>query len=81
MSQYQSGQFHRRHPGGPCPGFQGLAEGMIAQRPGEPGLLPGARLKVEKLAPLGDPLELVTKGHHLSLRREESRCLPGSEEA
>ena len=39
-----------------------------------PNPLP-VRLKVEKLAPLGDPMELIIKGYHLSLRREEGACI------
>jgi len=39
------------------------------------GFIRGARLKVEKLAPMGDPMELVIKGYHLSLRREEGQCI------
>ena len=51
------------------------AHGSIRQRLLEMGFIRGARLKVEKLAPLGDPMELVIKGYHLSLRREESGCI------
>ncbi len=38
----------------------------------EMGLVKGTRLRVEKYAPLKDPLELVAKGVHLSLRVEEA---------
>jgi Fe2+ transport system protein FeoA len=51
------------------------AQGPIRQRLLEMGFIRGARLRVEKLAPLGDPMELVIKGYHLSLRREESACI------
>jgi Fe2+ transport system protein FeoA len=62
------------------PGDQGevvqvKAQGPIRQRLLEMGFIRGARLRVEKLAPLGDPMELVIKGYHLSLRREESVCI------
>lgn len=62
------------------PGDQGevdqvKAQGPIRQRLLEMGFIRGARLKVEKLAPLGDPMELVIKGYHLSLRRDESACI------
>ncbi len=62
------------------PGDQGeviqvQAQGQIRQRLLEMGFIRGARLRVEKLAPLGDPMELVIKGYHLSLRREESACI------
>jgi len=39
------------------------------------GFIRGAHLRVEKLAPLGDPMEIVIKGYHLSLRRDESSCI------
>ena len=52
-----------------------LAAGRIRQRLLEMGFVRGARLRVAKLAPLGDPMELEIKGYHLSLRREESDCI------
>lgn len=62
------------------PGDQGevvlvQAQGPVRQRLLEMGFIRGAQLRVEKLAPLGDPMELVIKGYHLSLRREESSCI------
>jgi Fe2+ transport system protein FeoA len=51
------------------------AQGRIRQRLLEMGFITGVRLKVEKLAPLGDPMELIIKGYHLSLRREESQSI------
>jgi len=39
------------------------------------GFVRGERLEVEKLAPLGDPMEIIIKGYHLSLRRDESACI------
>jgi len=38
----------------------------------EMGLVKGTRVRVEKYAPLKDPLELVARGVHLSLRVEEA---------
>jgi Fe2+ transport system protein FeoA len=51
------------------------ATGAIRRRLLEMGFVRGERVRVEKLAPLGDPMELVIKGYHLSLRREESACI------
>ncbi len=51
------------------------AKGAIRRRLLEMGFVRGEQLKVERLAPLGDPMELVIKGYHLSLRREESACI------
>jgi Fe2+ transport system protein FeoA len=51
------------------------ADASIRRRLLEMGFVRGETLKVKKLAPLGDPMELVIKGYHLSLRREESACI------
>ena len=39
------------------------------------GLLKGTRIYVEKYAPLKDPVELIVKGCHISLRVEEAAQL------
>ena len=75
MSQYQSRPLSELHPGDVAIVSQILAKGRIRQRLLEMGFIRGAELRVEKLAPLGDPMELVIKGYHLSLRREESQCI------
>jgi DtxR family Mn-dependent transcriptional regulator len=36
------------------------------------GVTSGAVVEVEKVAPLGDPIEVKVKGYHLSLRKEEA---------
>ena len=36
------------------------------------GILKGSEVYVEKYAPLRDPLELVIKGYHISLRVQEA---------
>jgi ferrous iron transport protein A len=38
----------------------------------EMGLVAGTPLKLVKYAPLGDPLEIVMRGYHLTLRRAEA---------
>ena len=38
----------------------------------ELGLVEGTSLVLHKFAPLGDPLEIVARGYHLSLRRHEA---------
>ena len=52
-----------------------IARGTIRQRLLEMGFIRGAKLKVVKLAPLGDPMQLLIKGYQLSLRRVESACI------
>ncbi|MGD9638307.1 MAG: ferrous iron transport protein A [Alphaproteobacteria bacterium] len=36
------------------------------------GFTKGSLIEVERLAPLGDPIEVIIKGYHLSLRKEEA---------
>ncbi|RPJ74917.1 MAG: ferrous iron transport protein A [Desulfobacteraceae bacterium] len=45
---------------------------LLRRRILEMGILRGARVYVEKYAPLRDPLELIVKGYHVSLRVEEA---------
>ncbi|WP_005037035.1 FeoA family protein [Holophaga foetida] len=51
------------------------AEPAIRQRLQEMGLTRGETLVLEKVAPLGDPMELLVRSYHLSLRREEGACI------
>ena len=37
------------------------------------GITKGADLRVERHAPLGDPVEIVLKGYHLAIRMSEAR--------
>ena len=46
--------------------------GILRRRILEMGILKGAEVYVEKYAPLRDPLELIVKGYHVSLRVEEA---------
>lgn len=39
------------------------------------GLLAGAPVTMERTAPLGDPLEILVRGAHLSLRRREAAAV------
>ena len=46
--------------------------GVLRRRLHEMGILKGTDVIVEKYAPLKDPLELIVKGYHVSLRVEEA---------
>ena len=46
--------------------------GILRRRILEMGILKGSEIYVEKYAPLRDPLELIVKGYHVSLRVEEA---------
>ncbi len=46
--------------------------GALRRRILEMGILKGSEIYVEKYAPLKDPIEVIVKGYHLSLRVEEA---------
>lgn len=46
--------------------------GPFRRRVFEMGVLKGVRVHVEKYAPLRDPIEIIIKGNHISLRVEEA---------
>ncbi|BDU71752.1 hypothetical protein METEAL_09260 [Mesoterricola silvestris] len=80
MSHVQARTLSDLQPGAEAIVTEILATGKIRHRLLEMGFIRGARIRVEKLAPMGDPMELVIKGYHLSLRREEGQCILVSEE-
>lgn len=47
--------------------------GVLRCRLLDMGLIPKTSVRVEKLAPLGDPMELRIRGYALSLRKEDAR--------
>lgn len=49
------------------------ATGEIKRRLLDMGLVKGTSIKVERIAPLGDPIEIKLKGYSLSLRKEEAK--------
>lgn len=49
--------------------------GAIQRRIVDMGLVPGAKFKVLKFAPLGDPMEIKIKGFNLSLRKVEAESI------
>ncbi|MFN8177060.1 MAG: FeoA family protein [bacterium] len=58
-------------------GSHGIVRGIEGDSPSvrrlmDLGLVPGTRVRVVRAAPLGDPLEVLVRGTHLSLRRSEA---------
>jgi Fe2+ transport system protein FeoA len=41
----------------------------------ELGLTPGTQVEVLRVAPLGDPIEVLVRGYRLSLRKEDAALL------
>lgn len=59
------------------PGEQGRitkigVTGPLKRRLMDMGVLVGEEVKVEKVAPLGDPIEVTIKHYNLSLRKKEA---------
>ena len=48
-------------------------EGALRLRLLDMGLIPKTTIRVEKIAPLGDPIELRVRDYALSLRKEDAR--------
>jgi ferrous iron transport protein A len=48
------------------------ALGPMRRRLMDMGLVPGEMVKVTKVAPLGDPIEISVKSYSLSLRKKEA---------
>ncbi len=41
----------------------------------ELGLTRGTAVRVKRYAPFGDPIELIVRGYHLSLRRKDAESI------
>ncbi|EKF85635.1 FeoA family protein [Methanobacterium formicicum] len=48
-------------------------KGEVRKHLMEMGLVRGSDIKVERVAPLGDPIEVKIKGYSLSLRKEDAK--------
>ncbi len=47
--------------------------GRVSRRIAEMGVVVGTSIEIKRVAPLGDPIDVIVKGYHLSLRKEEAR--------
>ena len=48
-------------------------EGMLRLRFLDMGLIPGTNVKLQKVAPMGDPIQIQVRGYELTIRREDAR--------
>ena len=46
-------------------------QGATRRRIMDMGITKGAQIRVDKVAPLGDPVDLTVRGYHLSLRKSD----------
>lgn len=47
-------------------------DGAVRRRIMEMGITKGAQIRVQKIAPLGDPMEVTVRGYELSLRKSDA---------
>ena len=47
-------------------------EGPLRLRLLDMGIIPGTRIEVQKVAPMGDPIQLRLRGYELTLRLEDA---------
>ncbi len=50
-------------------------EGPVKRRIMDMGITKGVEIYVRKVAPLGDPLELMVRGYELSLRKADAEMI------
>jgi len=47
-------------------------EGAVKRRIMDMGITKGVKIKVRKVAPLGDPIEVTVRGYELSIRKADA---------
>ena len=52
------------------PGNKAYRQKLLAM-----GLTPGVQINIQRLAPLGDPMEVKVRGYSLSLRKKECELI------
>lgn len=50
-------------------------EGAIKRRIMDMGITKGVELKIRKVAPLGDPIEVNVRGYELSIRKADAQMI------
>lgn len=50
-------------------------EGAVKRRIMDMGITKGAEVRVRKVAPLGDPIEVTVRGYELSLRKDDAEII------
>lgn len=56
-------------------------EGPLRLRFLDMGLIPGTRVTLRKVAPMGDPIQLQVRGYELTIRREDAAKITLREES
>lgn len=50
-------------------------EGAVKRRIMDMGITRGVEIKIRKVAPLGDPVEITVRGYELSLRKADAEMI------
>lgn len=50
-------------------------QGALRLRFLDMGLIPRTKVTVRKIAPMGDPMEIMVRGYELTLRKEDAACI------
>ena len=48
-------------------------EGALRLRFLDMGLIPGTKVQLRKVAPMGDPIQIQVRGYELTIRREDAK--------
>jgi len=56
-------------------------EGALRLRFLDMGLIPGTSVLLQKVAPMGDPIQIQVRGYELTIRREDARRITLREES
>ncbi len=56
-------------------------EGALRLRFLDMGLIPGTRVQLQKVAPMGDPIQISVRGYELTIRREDAQKITLQEES
>ena len=52
-----------------------MGEGALKRRIMDMGITKGVEIYVRKVAPLGDPIEIMVRGYELSIRKEDAEIV------
>lgn len=55
-------------------------EGPLRLRFLDMGLIPGTKVQLQKIAPMGDPIQIQIRGYELTIRREDAQKITLREE-
>ena len=50
-------------------------EGALRLRFLDMGLIPGTKVRLKKVAPMGDPIQIQVRGYELTIRREDAKMI------